>query len=209
MSETYTNVGLKVQLVKPIHDQWKDINKNEDDVYDTLYNHNIHIGGVKSDILYIPFINCPIYDFELWSYDQTIINDWTDHFEELLINLNINYAPATIKLFFVNYYNGTDHPLVMEKTEELSSFTMGSFDADKYKTDSELEDSRKNWKITYLPSFIGPGMHSWVYKGTSEELEKYLNENFSCKCPMCDGLPFYDQAESAEYIVREISENEF
>ena len=86
MSETYTNVGLHVQLFDDIQSNLTDIEC--DVLYEKLYENNIHIGGKNRDLLYRPFIDCPIYGFELWSYDQSIINEWRNKFKKTLIPLN-------------------------------------------------------------------------------------------------------------------------
>ena len=204
MSETYTNVGLHVQLFDDIQSNLTDIEC--DVLYEKLYENNIHIGGKNRDLLYRPFIDCPIYDFELWSYDQSIINEWRDKFEETLIDLNINYASGTIKLFFVSYYTGADHPLVYYKTEKLPVSELKPFDMERHKKDSELEPLRKRWNISYMPAFTGPGLTDWTFKGTESELDKYLNENHCCSCGQCIGVPFDEQISSSEYFIEELKD---
>lgn len=202
MSETYTNVGLHVQLIEGF-------NPDEfDDRVDELYDNNICIGGRNQDLLYMPFIDVPIYNFSLWSYDQKVIDEWTDKFEETLINLNINYAPGTIKLFFVNFYDGTDHPLAYYETEKLPVSELKPFDMERYKKDEALEPSRKLWHISYMPAFTGPGLTDWTFKGTESELEKYLDKNHSCACPACIHVPFYKQIASAEYFIEELNDED-
>lgn len=65
----------------------------------------------------------------------------------------------------------------------------------------------KYWRITYLPSMKCPGECEWVYKGTEEDLAKYLKENHSCNCEDCSTKDsWFDTPNSAEYIIEELED---
>lgn len=71
-----------------------------------------------------------------------------------------------------------------------------------------LTMAEKYWRITYCPSFIGPGVVEWVYKGTEDQLTEWLNTNCGCSCKGCTEEPnWWRTANASEYIIEEI-ENE-
>jgi len=67
---------------------------------------------------------------------------------------------------------------------------------------------RKYWRITYLPASSYPRVVEWVFHGTEQELGDYLYAEHSCKCEDCKGKPWWDTAQSCEYIVEEVVEDE-
>lgn len=62
----------------------------------------------------------------------------------------------------------------------------------------------KTWVIEYLPKddMFG-GENKWTFIGTKEELNKHLNENFSCVCEDCVGKDWWESNISSEFIVEE------
>lgn len=68
------------------------------------------------------------------------------------------------------------------------------------------EEGGKYWRIDFLPSTKSGQEVSWVFYGTKKELDTYLNEKHSCKCPGCSGKDWWETAQSAEYIVEELTE---
>lgn len=69
--------------------------------------------------------------------------------------------------------------------------------------------NHKYWRITYLPAFQGPGECEWVFKGSEDDLANYLNEKHSCGCEYCSKESnWFNTANSAEYIIEEVNENE-
>lgn len=69
-------------------------------------------------------------------------------------------------------------------------------------------NDRKYWRITYLPSFTGAGVCEWVFKGTDEELGKYLNDTHGCNCEDCRGKDWWDTAQSCEFLIEDASEDD-
>lgn len=65
------------------------------------------------------------------------------------------------------------------------------------------------WRITYLPASARPRVIEWVFQGTKEDLDKYLQENHSCSCADCKGKDWWETAMSAEYLVEIIEEDEY
>jgi hypothetical protein len=73
------------------------------------------------------------------------------------------------------------------------------------------QDERRYWRITYLPSMNREGEVGWVYYGTEEELDAYLQEKHSCKCGSCQeeyeiNKSWHDTAQACEYMVEEIKD---
>lgn len=66
----------------------------------------------------------------------------------------------------------------------------------------------KLWSVEYLPSTKSGREVGWVFYGTKDELDAYLNEKHSCKCEDCARKDWWDSAQSAEYIVEEIVDDE-
>lgn len=62
------------------------------------------------------------------------------------------------------------------------------------------------WRISYLPHSTRPMVVEWVFKGTKEDLDKYLQDNHSCSCEYCREKDWWDSAEACEYLVEEITE---
>lgn len=201
MSDTYTNIGYYVQTTS------MPFTEDDDYIYDTLWNDDIRLGGTNAKIAFKAFIDVPFYEFSLWQHDQKQLDEWKEEFEELLDKHNIGYIPGTITLFFTNYYNGCDHPLSLLNIEPAPISKIKELDVEKYKTDESLEPTRKQWRISYMPAFTGPGVHEWRFKGTESELDTFVNENFSCACPSCYGHDFWDQPQSAEYFIEPINED--
>jgi len=67
---------------------------------------------------------------------------------------------------------------------------------------------RKYWKISYLPAPSSAKEVGWEFYGTEQELGDYLFEKHSCFCSDCRGKPWWSTAQSAEYLVEEILEDE-
>lgn len=65
------------------------------------------------------------------------------------------------------------------------------------------------WRIIYLPASEHPRVVEWVFQGTKEDLDKYLQENHSCSCRYCEGKDWWESAMSAEYLVEIIEEDEY
>jgi hypothetical protein len=68
---------------------------------------------------------------------------------------------------------------------------------------------RKYWRITYLPASSYPRVVEWVFHGTEQERDDYLLCQHSCSCEDCQVKEsWWDTAQSCEYIVEEIVEDE-
>lgn len=69
--------------------------------------------------------------------------------------------------------------------------------------------SDKFWKIEYMPSFDGPGIIQWVFKGSEQELYKYLWENHRCKGNCCSLYTNFESSPIASaYLIDEIKESD-
>lgn len=68
--------------------------------------------------------------------------------------------------------------------------------------DTSIEDQRCHWSVSYMPSFDGPGITGYEFKGTEEELTAFLNKN--CKCNLCQDIEWNESQCSAEYIIDRI-----
>lgn len=65
------------------------------------------------------------------------------------------------------------------------------------------------WRITYCPSFDGPGVLEWVFKGNEEQLNKYLFDAHSCGCAECSKeTNWWRTAQACEYDIHEIIDEE-
>lgn len=63
------------------------------------------------------------------------------------------------------------------------------------------------WRISYCPSFDGPGVVEWVFKGNKDQLDKYLKAHHSCGCVECQEQDsWWLTAQACEYNVEEITE---
>lgn len=61
----------------------------------------------------------------------------------------------------------------------------------------------KLWLITYLP-MKEKGLVQWVFRGSEEDLEAYLDKNHSCRCSDCKNVSWWKSAQACEYLVEEI-----
>lgn len=65
------------------------------------------------------------------------------------------------------------------------------------------------WRISYCPSFDGPGVVEWVFQGNKNQLDKYLKDRHSCGCAACQEEDnWWFTAQACEYNVEEITEED-
>lgn len=72
------------------------------------------------------------------------------------------------------------------------------------------ESLRSYWNVSYMPGFDGPGIIEFVFKGTEEELNDYMNTHHSCSC--CDYdeegnyiSDWFSKQISGEYLIEKVS----
>lgn len=64
----------------------------------------------------------------------------------------------------------------------------------------------RHWRVSYLPTMGSGNEVEWVFYGTKDELDAYLNSKHSCSCSGCSGTDWWDSLQSAEYIVEELED---